>query len=364
MSTRRGFLAGLVATGLIPKPSWADAGAPSYLAAGMLPSGDYNLFGLTETGAEIFRLPLPGRGHAAAAHPHRPEAVAFARRPGTFAIVIDCAKGEIEATLESPEGRHFMGHGTFSPDGTRLFTPENAYNETSGVIGIWDAEHGYARIGEFVSGGVGPHDICLLPGTDIFAIANGGIETHPDSGRTKLNIPIMRPNLSYATLQGELLETVELPREYHKNSLRHLSVRDDGLIAFAMQWEGDVNDNPPLAGLHRMGGEMVLAEAPADVHQRMRAYAGSVAFSESGDSFAITSPRGGEMQVFDSETAEFLSAVDSDDICGLSSGEGGFTYTTGKGIFGCVGGDSPRSPSRHEVAFDNHLVRIPSPDAA
>ena len=107
MATRRGFIAGLLAAGAIPRPSWADAGDPAYLAAAKLPSGAYNLFGLSEDGDELFSLPLPGRGHAAAAHPLRPEAVAFARRPGTFAIVLDCRSGDIEATLETPEGRHF-----------------------------------------------------------------------------------------------------------------------------------------------------------------------------------------------------------------------------------------------------------------
>ena len=357
MASRRGFLAGLMATGLTPRVSWADAGAPAYLAAAQLPGGAYNLFGLTDTGAEVFRLPLPDRGHAAAAHPSRPEAVAFARRPGTFAVVLDCASGRIHATLEAPVGRHFYGHGAFSPGGDILFTPENDFENARGVIGMWDALDGYARIGEFDSGGIGPHDTLLIPGTDVLAVANGGIETHPASGRAKLNIPMMQPNLSYVTIGGELLETVDLPHDYRRNSLRHLSVRDDGLVAFAMQWQGDVADSPPLAGLHRRGGEMRFASADPEGHRRMQGYAGSVSFSDSGDRFAITSPRGGLVQVFSADDAQLVETVESEDVCGVNAGVDGFVFTAGTGLISSPGAEL----SRHAVAWDNHLVRIPSP---
>lgn len=210
MATRRRFLAGLIATGAIPSPSWSDAGSPTHLAAARMPGGQYRLFGLGQTGGVVFSVPLPDRGHAAAAHPLRPEAVAFARRPGTFALIVDCATGTTTARLDSPEGRHFYGHGAFSRDGRLLFTPENDYEAGQGRIGVWDADAGYARLGEFSSGGIGPHDIALMPDADVFVVANGGIDTHPDSGRAKLNLPTMKPNLAYLGPDGTLIETVEL----------------------------------------------------------------------------------------------------------------------------------------------------------
>ena len=93
MSTRRGFMAGLLATGLAPQISWADAGRPRFLSAAREENGQYVLCGLSELGEILFKLPLPDRGHAAASHPSRPEAVCFARRPGRFAFVIDCMTG-------------------------------------------------------------------------------------------------------------------------------------------------------------------------------------------------------------------------------------------------------------------------------
>ena len=115
MATRRGFLAGLAAFGL-PKPGWADAGSPAWLAAGK--EGDtFALHGLSAMGDSLFRIPLPARGHAAAAHPTRPHAVAFARRPGHFAMVLDCTSGAVLHRLTPPEGHSSTGTAVFPPTG-------------------------------------------------------------------------------------------------------------------------------------------------------------------------------------------------------------------------------------------------------
>lgn len=356
MTHRRGFLAGLMATGLAPMATWADAGAPTHLAAAMEPNGRFALCGLAETGEIVFTLPLPGRGHAAAAHPVRPEAVALARRPGTFALVLDCLHGRVLAELEAPEGRHFYGHGAFSADGRTLFTPENDYETARGRIGIWDAARGYRRIGDIPSGGVGPHDTLGLPGRDVLAVANGGIETHPSSGRAKLNLATMRPNLSYVSHDGEILDRVEPPADEHLNSIRHLAVRADGLTAFAMQWEGAAPEAPALLGLHRIGETPRYLAAPPEDHAVLQGYAGSVAISGDGTEVAITGPRGGAAQVFDCGTGGLARVVRSADICGASASGAGFLFTTGTGAVLVRSGDGPTVTA--PLAFDNHLVKV------
>ena len=358
MTTRRGFLVSALAAGLMPKPSWADVGNPAYVAAALVPDGSFHLFGLDAQGAEVFHVPLPGRGHAAAAHPHRPEAVAFARRPGTFAIVVDCSTGKIRATLDAPVGRHFYGHGAFSADGTRLFTTENDYDAGEGRIGVWDVADGYRRIGEFASGGVGPHEILLMPDSDTLVIANGGIETHPDSGRVKLNLPMMRPNLSYVATTGALLEMVEREPEQHMYSIRHLALSDDGLVAFAMQWEGDGPAYHPLLALHRQGGEVQLLRAPEQEHLDMQGYGASVAFSGDGSLVAITSSRGGQVQVFDAVSGEYLASHYADDLSGVGRADDGFLLTAGTGVVSRLTGAKFSPVRQFGRNWDNHLVRI------
>lgn len=360
MTSRRGFLAGLLATGLAPQPSWSGVGGPAFLSAAQTPEGTYRLFGLGERGQVLFSLPLPGRGHAGIAHPDKAEAVVFARRPGNFALVIDCMTGVNTATLYCPVGRHFYGHGVFSADGTLLFTPENDYESGLGVIGVWDRAKGYARISEFPSGGIGPHEIARLPGTDTLVVANGGIETHPDSGRAKLNLPFMQPNLSYLSGTGEILETVGLDPAMHLNSIRHLSVRPDGLVAFGMQWQGDSASSPPVLGFHRIGQEYRLAQSSRQQIADMQGYVGSVVFSRDGTRVAVSSPRGGRIQVFGARDAVYQTRFQTADVCGISTGTGDrdFVVTTGNGSIIGLQDDKPVVSQRHDVNWDNHAVQI------
>lgn len=352
MASRRGFIASLLAASVVPRLSWADAGNPSYLAAAREADGGYALFGLGRDGQDIFRIPLPGRGHAAAAHPDAPEAVAFARRPGTFALVIDCTTGGVAHRLESPAGHHFYGHGAFVAGGDILCTTENHVDSGEGRIGFWSRRDGYARIGEIASGGIGPHEILALPG-DVLAVANGGILTHPDHGRDKLNIPDMKPNLAYARLDG-VREVVELDPELHLASIRHLA-SDGTTVAFAMQWEGDLPDPVPLLGLHRQGGAPVLCTADLAEQLAMDGYAGSVALA--GGVVGITSPRGGRVHLFDL-AGTFRGAVLRADVCGLAPRGAGLLATDGMGGVLALREGAAEPLNLAPRAWDNHLVRV------
>lgn len=360
-STRRGFLRGAAGFGtatLVPRIGWAAAGGPRYLAAAGRPDQTFWLLGLTEAGDETFRLRLPDRGHAAAAHPSRPEAVAFARRPGTFGLVIDCAEGREVARLHAPEDRHFYGHGAFTPDGSLLFTTENAITEGTGRLGIWDATAGYARIGEIGSGGSGPHEVRLMPDGLRLAVANGGIETDPTSGRSELNLATMRSTLAYVDIaSGEVVQSLALDEGLRLNSIRHIAPGRDGTLAAGLQWQGSDLEHPPLLAVHRPGTDrLALFAAETAVQRRMRNYAGSVAVSDDGRRAAITGPRGGLMLVFDLD-AGTTDVVEAPDICGVAALGSGFATSTGEGRFIPVGTGAPetRIPG---LAFDNHLVRI------
>lgn len=355
---RRQFLAGMLAAGLAPRPSWADVGLPAYLAAGLAPSGLYQLCGVSPEGRIVFSVDLPGRGHAAAAHPHAPQAVAFARRPGVFALVLDCRTGAELARLRAPQGHHFYGHGVFSDDGETLFTTENAYESAQGRIGIWDAAHGYRRIGSIASNGIGPHEILRLPGTDTLVVANGGIETHPESGRAKLNLPLMQPNLSYLSPDGAVLETVSPDPAEHLNSIRHLAVDGDGQVAMAMQWQSAPESAPAVLALHRRGEALRRCRAEQAAHRNMKGYAGSVAFSGDGQMVGITSPLGGEVQIFDPASGALISRQALADVCGLAPTEAALMATAGTGEVTQIGRGDPQLLQRAALRWDNHLVPV------
>lgn len=354
---RRGFLTGLLAATTLPAPGWADAGNPAFLAAARRADAGFAIYGLDHRGQDIFQIPLPARGHAACAHPTAPQAVAFARRPGTYALVIDCVSGTVTHRFDAPKGRHFNGHGVYLSDGDTLCTPENDYDAGRGVIGFWSRKAGFKRIGEMPTGGVGPHDLKRLPGSDVLVVANGGILTHPDHGRDKLNLKVMRPNLAYLQPLAGLLERIELDRALQQNSIRHLDIHSDGTVAFAMQWQGDASDTVPLLGLHLRGQKPQLLQAPIGQQMGLNGYAGSVSYNGVGDTLAITSPRGGQVHFY-TAAGDFIGNWKRRDVCGLRAMNDGFLASDGNGALHKItpAGGTPLTVAPR--AWDNHIVTI------
>jgi hypothetical protein len=345
---RRAFLATLAAA-CAPRLTWAEVGSPAFLAAGKEGEG-FVLHGLSTAGGSLFRIPLPGRGHAAAAHPVRAEAVAFARRPGTFALVIDCGTGAVRARLTPPEGMQFNGHGAFSADGTLLMTSEVVAETSEGRIGVWDTA-GYARVGDWPSHGIGPHEIMVLPDGKL-AVANGGIRTDPVD-RTKLNIPDMRPNLALLDSRGALSDMMELA-DWPQNSIRHLALCG-GAIAIAMQWEGDPAEPVPLVALWTSGAAPVLCEPPPGDTFAMQGYAGSIAAT--GDRILVTSPTGGVAMIFAADGSHVATHRRAD-LCGAASHPGGFTVTDGLGAVWAADDAGLTPLAQGDALWDNHLVAL------
>ncbi|GLS85887.1 hypothetical protein GCM10010873_08610 [Cypionkella aquatica] len=355
MATRRAFLAGL-ASGLsaasLPRVSWAEVGSPAFLAAGKL-GDDFVLHGLSAAGDSLFEIGLPARGHAAAAHPSQALAVAFARRPGTFALVLDCLTGVTRHRLTPPEGRQFNGHGAFSMDGSLLMTSEVVAEGSAGRIGLWETA-AFTRIAEWDSHGIGPHDIRRLADGRI-VVANGGIETDPGD-RTKLNVDVMRPNLSLLSPEGALLDQVELEDALHQNSIRHLALLGDG-VAFAMQWEGDPFEPVAQLGLWVPGAAPVLCPPPDDQAYAMKGYAGSIAVSSASDLIALTSAPAGVVMLFNG-AGQWLATDQRADVSGAAAVGDDLRLTDGQGGVWGYGHAGLMPLSRNATLWDNHLIAL------
>ncbi|WBU64997.1 DUF1513 domain-containing protein [Paracoccus aerodenitrificans] len=354
MADRRTLLKGLAAAAILPVRGWASVGAPDWVAAAKHSDGSYAMHGIDAEGRITFSVSLPDRGHAAAAHPYRAEAVAFARRPGTFGLVLDCRTGEVIRRLTPPAGRQFNGHGAFSGDGSLLYTSEVVAEGSVGRIGVWDVRDRYRRLDEWDSHGIGPHELRLLPDGNL-VVANGGIETDP-TDRTPLNLDRMRPNLAILDADGGLLLKREFAADLAQNSIRHLALLPAG-IAFAMQWQGQKADPVPLLGLAIGDGPLTCHAPAAKDAYAMNFYAGSIAATPEG-LIAITSPVGGVVMIHDASGAH-LATMKRADICGAAArGRDSFTLTDGAGAVWAADRDGLRLLARHDLSWDNHMVRI------
>lgn len=339
-------------------------GGPLYASCVRLDDGRFAVAVMTDAG-EIRRLrDLPDRGHDVAFDPIRRRCVAFARRPGTFAVVFDLdGRDEPQAIVAAP-GRHFYGHGVFSADGATLFATENDPARGLGVIGVYDALDGFARIGEFPAGGVGSHELVWCADGRTLAVANGGLETDPAvGGRLDLNRADMEASLTLLDAAAmRVLAVHRLPPDLAQLSIRHLAVDGRGDLWFGCQHEGDPTATPPLAGRLRPGRAPEMFSLPEDCAPRTRNYVGSVAVSADGETVAFSAPRGGLVFGFSAGAGAFLGLADLKDACGLAPaprGEPGLRVTSGHGVVaGLDAAVSMRRLAKDPVAFDNHLARL------
>ncbi len=356
MWERRQFLkaagAGFAAA-LLPRQAAALSNAELVLASAcQMPDGSYGALLVSERGDIISRAALPDRGHGVTASEASGQFVVFARRPGTFAAVFD-RDGAPAATVTSPSGRHFYGHGVFSPDGRLLYATENDFDAGQGVIGIYDATDGFARLGEFTSGGVGPHDMMMSLGGRYLVIANGGMDTHPDYGRTPLNLPTMKPNIAFIDRDnGTVTGVQELPADLHKLSLRHLAPGPDDTVWIGAQYMGSGSMEVPLLARAGIGESLSFAKLDPDVLHRLNNYVGALASSPDGRRVVATSPVGSSAVIFDSETGR-AELVDQANVCGVAWGSDRPILSSGSGQWrdeqGVVRDESP-------LLFDNHLA--------
>ena len=333
---RRRFLALMLAVGAVPSRAATEkppnAKPARYLAARKR-GGQYEAAVFDAAGTDLHLVPLPDRGHSFAIDKQRGRAVAFGRQPGFFALAFGIEGGEPARPLPLAKGRHYFGHGVYTPDGSLLFATENDYDAGRGVLGVYDVRHAYRRVGEFSSAGVGPHEVILMPDGQTLCVANGGILTHPDYGKLELNLDSMKPSLAYLDARsGRLLEQVFLPNELHQLSLRHMALDADGTVWIGCQYMGPAADRPALVARHRRGEPIKLFGGPAEVLRGMRNYVGSVAADRSGRLIATSSPVGNCVVFWDAANANYLGRFELDDGCGVAPAtDGGFLLSSGLG---------------------------------
>ena len=354
LTGRRTFLtmAGAVwAATLAPQPAFALSRTDAiYASAFMAPDGSYGVATLTEEGEIIERVPLPARAHGMTWSPVSNRAVAFARRPGTYAMIF-APDDSIEPTvITSVEGRHFYGHGCFSADGRLLYATENDFSGNRGMIGVYDGTNSFARVGEFPSYGIGPHDMTLSADGRMLVVANGGIETHPDFGRTKLNLDHMEPSLALIdTATGAMIERHTMPDNLRQLSTRHVDIDADGKVWFACQYEGARNDLPPLAGSFARGEDIRFLELPEETTLALANYVGAIAVNRRDGLVGLTSPKGGAEVTVDARTGRVVRQQSFADAAGIAPSAHGFVASSYSGAFG---------ETQSRVAWDQHIVRV------
>ena len=374
MISRRRFLVGLTSftalgavTGL-PLTRFLSEHSQWLVSAASDKKGNFFVAAFDLAGQLINKVALPARGHEVRAIKSKPgHALVFARRPGKYVLEIDFIRGVVVREVNVTDENRFYGHGILVDNDSVLVTAENDYQAGKGLIVLRDNKTQQV-IAQYDSGGVGPHQITLMPSSEgkqstQIVIANGGIQTHPEQGRKKLNLATMKPNLAYMELDnGQVVDKFEL--DNHHLSIRHLDVSDKGKVIAGMQYQGASTDEVPLAIAHDGEEKLQFLKAGTDTWRSMKQYTASVCINSKQNLVAITCPKASLLTYWQLDTNEFIASHKLKDGAGATLAANKVYASTGRGRIISQRGplyDYQVSADFEGIRWDNHMAAIDAP---
>lgn len=362
---RRRFLQTLSCAGLLMTLPVAKAGSSvattsfnstsaNLLAAWQVPgSGNYQVGVLQLNPAQpsLFKveqaIDLPTRPHGLM-HMQGDEYLVVARRPGDWMLRWNIRTGETSRIWQE-EGYQLNGHSILN--GNVVYTTETDLLSGQGAIAVRE-KNTLNVLDVWPSHGHDPHEMLMLPqgGLGIeepfLLVANGGIQTHADMGRTKMNLNQMDSSVvALRPATGELLRKWVL--EDAQLSLRHMAWHPDGVAGIAIQAqhdsESDRNAAPILAMLSAQGLNLVPASRGA------KGYGGDIAATPEG--FVISCTKNNSAHAF-SLSGLLIHQETATAACALAT-EGGAVW------LGHVLNSSPKST----LELDNHWLLLKAASA-
>ncbi|MFT6466727.1 DUF1513 domain-containing protein [Halopseudomonas sp.] len=332
-----------------------------FLSAADDASGQHLITLADHHGHVLARVPVAGRCHGGCVRPGSTQVAVFARRPGRELYILDGRDGALLHQLSSGDKHHFYGHGVFSEDGQYLYATANHFSDGQGQVRVYDARQQYQWVADFPVGGMDPHELRLHPDGNTLVIAMGGILTHPDYDRIKLNLDSMRPALVLMNRHTGKIEQRHEP-SHHQLSCHHLDVSSEGVVIAGYQFEGPEWERPPLiARLDSRSGSFSEVALPAEALAAMNNYVASVAVSTQGPLAAITAPRGNRVVLINYLRGEYVADIHLPDAAGvLPAPHGGFVVTSGLGGIYLL--DEQRLTATllnaEKLHWDNHLTAL------
>lgn len=311
------------------------------------------------------RTPLPTRGHGVQTLPDG-QLVFAARRPGDWLLRWQPKTGELQWAWMQ-EDRCFNGHVALAgpaPQGAGssgiLFTTETDLEDSQGCIGLRDARSLEKRA-EWRSHGMDPHELLVLPAAlgnlpaGTLMVANGGIPTQSETGRSKKWLDSMDPSLvALHPADGRLLGQWKLPDP--RLSIRHLAwdaVRQRLGIALQAEHDDERRQSAPIFAVWD-GQRLQLAQ-----HQPpLAGYGGSVECAPLAQGgFVVSCPKSDCMAWFDAE-ARYLGSSPQGDVCPLARDGARLWAGGGHGVAERTSRSSDQAVTALDAVtglmFDNH----------
>jgi hypothetical protein len=332
-------LAGLGAWALAPGAAQAAApGRAARFAAAWEQQGRFHigLLSTHEGAGQALQvhasLEVPTRAHGLYVLPGG-AVLAAARRPGDWLVRWQPGQGSAPRWLWQEGERSFNGHVLASPDGRHIHTTETDAETGASWVAVRDART-LEKTAEWPTHGIDAHELAWDPhptasGARTLIVANGGVPTAPETGRTKRDLQAMDPSLVRLDARtGQRLGQWRLAAD-PRLSLRHLAWSPDGrTLGIALQAEHDdatrKNAAPVLALFD--GTTLRVVPTPEPLAPRLRGYGGSMAATPTG--WAVSCPRAHGIAMF-SLQGEWQGLVPLPDACPLAV-HGGALWAGGR----------------------------------
>ncbi|MFG6449515.1 DUF1513 domain-containing protein [Roseateles sp. BYS180W] len=289
---RRQVLAAVAALPLAPWSTLARAAQPRTVVAAWQDQAQQHL-GLLQLQAqglhELHRVALPTRAHGLQVLADG-SVLAAARRPGDWLLRWHPERALQHWAWVEPE-RRLNGH--LLACGERLWSSETELEAGQGLLGLRHALS-LEKTEEWPTHGRDPHQVLALPQPlaglppGALLVANGGIPTLPETGRSKLWVHEMASSLVALHPQhGALLGQWQLSERYL--SLRHLAWNPHSqLLGVALQAEHPDPQARATAPVLAVWNGRELRTAPP--HTPLQGYGGDICALPDGG-FLVSCPR-------------------------------------------------------------------------
>lgn len=279
--------AGLLMAMTLARAANVNTTSARLLAAWKLPSGIHQAGVLLLQPGEpdvltvLMAVDLPTRPHGLMSLSND-EYLVVARRPGDWMMRLKIRTGQVARIWQEPD-RSLNGHSAVH--GNLLYTTETDLLTGQGVLGVRNAST-FDLMDVWQTGGHDPHEILVMPKGSLgfdhewLLVANGGIQTHADMGRTVMRGKPMDSSLvalhpeTGAMLKQWTLEDPEL-------SLRHVAMHRSGVVGIALQAQHpgeDARNAAPVLAILGTDGSLRVVPDSTD----LAGYAGDIAASREG----------------------------------------------------------------------------------
>lgn len=355
--SRRRWLIGAAALGLAP--AWAARNKAQLVAAWQAPAEQ--CIGVIELGAQHWSvrhtLEVPTRAHGLLVEAGG-SVLAVARRPGDWLLRWHPVSGQTQWHWIEDD-RRFNGHAVTSADGRTAWTTETNLETAQGRLAVRDATT-LEKATEWPSHGMDPHELLVLPErvgeipAGSLIVANGGIPTLPETGRSKRELGRMDASLvALDARDGRLLGQWRLPDPHL--SIRHLAWdAASGTVGIALQAEHpDMTARQRAPVLATWNGQDLQAtmKQPA-----LQGYGGDIC-ALPGGGFVVSCPRADALAVFDA-SARWVRNQAHPQACALASNAAHWWASGATSVWrGTEGSGIPAAAT--PVQFDNHWQTWP-----